>query len=486
VLFASLNLVFGQILPDSLPKLPDLPELPDSLRAPWQKIDSIRNNFNQEANQLKGKYDQSIATIDQKAALLNDKIDSLQSLKLPTGKFSAKLDSLNQLRQKTVADLNSKIENLKSRTVGKLDKIEMTPGMEGPVGELTSKINGFSINNNEFLNIPAIEIPGYSLPRIDGLGDITSNLKQATNIADFPQIETPLGDVSQVTDQIKGVSEDVKNIASGNLEDVKNIPQTIEQQASRIDGVQELQDATGVTDQYKEQLSALNDPEALKKQAMEMAKKEAINHFAGKEEQLKAAMDKLSKYKQKYSSVSSIKDLPKRPPNAMKGKPFIERLVPGIYLQFQQKNAWLLDINPYAGYKISGRFFTGLGWNQRFAYDNKKDQFVPQYRIFGPRAFVDFRLGKGFIAHLEGETMNTFVPTSVNSVPEVGSRQWIWSMQMGMKKQYKIYKHLNGTVLLQYNFINQYFKTPYVDRLNSRIGFEYNLRKSKKKPENPK
>jgi hypothetical protein len=52
---------------------------------------------------------------------------------------------------------------------------------------------------------------------------------------------------------------------------------------------------------------------------------------------------------------------------------------------------------------------------------------------------------------------------------------------MGMKKSYKIYKNLNGTVLLQYNFVNKYFKTPYVDRLNSRVGFEYRLRKKQRK-----
>ena len=106
-----------------------------------------------------------------------------------------------------------------------------------------------------------------------------------------------------------------------------------------------------------------------------MAKEKAIDHFAGKQEQLKAAMDKMAKYKQKYSSVSSIKDLPKRPPNAMKGKPLVERLVPGLFFQFQQKNYNLFDFNPYLGYKLSGRFTSGLGWNQRYAYDRRKENW---------------------------------------------------------------------------------------------------------------
>ena len=192
-------------------------------------------------------------------------------------------------------------------------------------------------------------------------------------------------------------------------------------------------------------------------------------------------MDKLSKYKQKYSSVSSLKDLPKRPPNPMKGKPFVERLVPGLYFQYQQKNFFLIDVNPYLGYKLSGRFTTGLGWNHRYAYDKKTKQWNERSRIFGPRGYVDFKLGKGFIAHLEGESMNSFVPSTIWGNPDTGHREWVRSFMTGLKKEYKIYKNLKGTALIQYNLFNRYYKAPYVDRLNSRIGFEYRLTKKARK-----
>jgi hypothetical protein len=162
----------------------------------------------------------------------------------------------------------------------------------------------------------------------------------------------------------------------------------------------------------------------------------------------------------------------------MKGKPLIERLVPGLYFQYQQKNYNLFDFNLYAGYRISGRFTSGLGWNQRYAYDRRKHEWnSKQGGIYGPRAYVDFKLGKGFIAHLETEVMNTFVPSTLRTVTDIGHREWVWGMMTGMKKEYKIYKNLKGTVLLQYNLFNPKFKAPYVDRLNSRIGFEYILKK---------
>lgn len=151
-------------------------------------------------------------------------------------------------------------------------------------------------------------------------------------------------------------------------------------------------------------------------------------------------------------------------------------------MQYQQKTYYLLDVNPYVSYKLSARFTTGLGWNHRLAWDSKHDRWDKRSRIFGPRGFIDFKLGKGFIAHVEGETMNTFVPSTLHGNPDTGRRERVWSCMTGMKKEYRIYKNLKGTALIQYNLFNRYYKAPYVDRLNSRIGFEYMLKKKTRKP----
>jgi hypothetical protein len=448
-----------------------LPEMPDSVKASWQKVDSVRNGFNAKADSIKGVYDHSIGAIDAQQQKLQHKIDSLSSLKLPSNKYTQKLDSLNQKKTQAINDLNSGISKLKEKTIGKLNKIELTPEMQGPVGEFTGKINNFNISDQSLAKLPALDVPGYSLPKIEGI-------KGLEGIGNLPKIETPLGNVGDVGKQINGLGSDVKNITQGNLSEVKQIPQSIEQQAAKIDGVKALQKESAVVDGYKEQLGQLQTPDGLKQQGQAMIQKEVTNHFAGKEKELQAAMSKIAKYKNKYASVSSLKDLPKRPPNAMKGKPFIERLVPGVYLQYQIKNARLFDVNPYLGYKISGRFTSGLGWNQRFAYNKHIHQWVTGMRVFGPRAYVDAGMGRGFILHLNVEAMNTFVPFHSQ---DGGQREWVWSTMVGLKKQYNIYKNLNGTVLMQYNLINKYFRTPYVDRLNSRIGFEYMLHKRQKK-----
>jgi hypothetical protein len=455
---------------------------PDSLLPSYYEIDSIRHNFNLAADSLRAHYKNAVSKIDGKTRRLNKSVDSLAKLNLPIRVDTGKVDSLNQLRRSTENEFTSRLQALKARTIGKLDALDLPPEFKEPLQELIQKVDALEFNS-DIIKIPELKIPGYSLPKIDGIGDLSSKTAEIGNVASIPnvpKIETRVGDLGNITQQAQAYQEDIKNIAQGNLNDVEKLPEAIEQQAAKIDGIAELQKQSGVLNQYKTQLDPLKDPAKAKDKVVIMAKKAAADHFAGKQEQLKAAIEKISKYKQKYSSVASIKDLPRRPPNIMKGKPFVDRLVPGLYLQYQQKNSYLLDVNPYLGYKISGRFTAGLGWNQRYAYNKDSRMFISRSKIYGPRGYVDFKLGKGFIAHIEGESMNSFVPSTLVGNPDTGYRQWVWSFMTGIKKEYKIYKNLKGTALIQYNLFNRYYKAPYVDRLNSRVGFELSIKQKAK------
>ena len=360
--------------------------------------------------------------------------------------------------------------------------LDLPPEHQQPVQQLAKKLDEIKINN-EAISIPLLEVPGYSVANIEGIRDLSSMTGEGGNVSNVEVLSETgwLKEVGNVTPSIKGYQPDIQAISQGNLNDVQKLPDAIEQQATRIEGIDELQKQSAVIDNHKVGLDELGDSKNAKEKAVVIVKQKAVDHFAGKQEQLKSAMDKISKYKEKYSSVSSIKDLPKRPPNPMKEKPFIERLTPGVYLQYQQKTYYLLDVNPYVGYKLSGRFTTGVGWNHRFAWDSQYERWNKRSRIFGPRAFVDFKLGKGFVAHVEGESMNSFVPSAIHGNPDNGPREWLWSCMTGIKKEYKIYKNLKGTALIQYNLFNRYYKAPYVDRLNSRIGFEYVLKKKAEK-----
>lgn len=445
-----------------------------SVRNHWSEIDSVKNGFNASVDSLSINYSYQLNAVDKETSLLRHRIDSLSRVNLSTSHLSSKLDSLGEVRKKAIAEFEGKMSVLKSKTIRELNGNNVTSELAGPVNELARQIDDVDINPGGLGTAPQLQAEGLCIST-----DEVGSLKEASNIAGLPNMGTPVGSIDVVGTQVKGVGEDIGNLANGNLDQVKAVPQAMEQQAGQMEGVRDLQKQGAVLDQYHTRLETLRDPEAMQEQGKEMAVKEAINHFAGKEDVLKSAMDEVSKYKRTYNSVANIKDLPKGPVNAMKGTPFIERLVPGMFLQYQQKNVYLLDVNPYLGYRISGRFTAGLGWNQRLvlARGNENNSL---YRVFGPRAYFDTGLGKGFIAHLELEYINTYVPSKLTGVSDDGNYQWVSVTMVGLKKNYQICKNLRGTVLVQYNLYNPGYMAPYVDRINSRIGFEYTLRKRPK------
>jgi hypothetical protein len=266
--------------------LSHLPNLPDSLLPSFNKMDSIRNGFNKEADSLKNAYEHELTKIDKATITIKGKIDSLGRLQLPPGKLTTKLDSINQVRQNTTAKFTSKADVLKAKTTDKLNALDLPPQYKEPLQSITGKVDGFNLNT-DFAKIPEVNIPGYSMPKVGGLGDLTSKageLGKVGNLSNLPKIETPvgnLGDVSKVTDQVQGYQGDFKNITSGNLNEVKELPKTIEAQAAKIDGVSELQKSSGVVDGYKDQLGMVKDPSAGKEKAVEVVKQAAVDHFAG-------------------------------------------------------------------------------------------------------------------------------------------------------------------------------------------------------------
>ncbi len=493
ILFLLFATAYGQVNSDSLSQAltdplqkvdvdsikTEIRQLPDSLLPAFEKLDSIHNDFTIEGDSIQQKYKHVVTQIEAKRKTVSITVDSLRNVDLPANKYTRKLDSLEQLRSNLESTYKSKFDSLKVKTIGRLQSLDLPPEYKEPLQKLSSSITDVNIES-DFSNIPSLKMADYSLPDMNALPD-AGDIPNIDKVAKLPDVEAPVDGLDKLNGEVTAYQDDLKSITEGNVQNVEKLPETIEDQASRIDGLDELQKQSGVIDEHKVQLDKLADPENAKEKAVSMAKEKAVDHFAGKQEQLKSAMDKISKYKQKYSSVSSIKDLPKRPPNPMKDKPFIERLVPGVYLQYQQKNYYLLDINPYIGYKVSGRVTTGLGWNHRVAWDSKYKRWERRSRIFGPRGFVDFKLGKGFIAHVEGETINSFVPSTLRGNPDDGQREWVWSCMTGIKKEYRIYKNLKGTALIQYNLFNRHYKAPYVNRLNSRIGFEYVLKKKTRK-----
>ena len=507
-------------------------------------VGKLSQRFGHLTDSLKpdlSKYNRKLDSIKRK---LTHCIDSLQRLKLPSGQYTHLLDSIEKagplkdvkqaevklalLEQKInapVTKLNSEINKLESKINQKLKLLTKEEGAGANVPENVKlpSIQGQGIspnlpNNN--LNLPSGSIPNTNLPNTNlnlpsgslpnvtnplsginalennnlagDLGKETSELKNLTsahqrelsqlkNAGELGKASKELGQVTQITQQAKGYKKDLKNLSKGNLDSVSQL-QTLQKKAMEIGDMKELQGEMRQVDQYKSMIAKGNDPKAMENLAKGEVQKEAANHFAGKEKELQDAMSQISKYKQKYSSLSSIHDIPKHARNTMHGKPLIERLVSGANLQVQKKSAVLIDFNPQAGYRFNGRLTVGAGWNERLGFYHYI-HVTHKDRIYGPRTFAEFKFKKGFALRGEVETMNTLVPPLiVSSTPaDPSTRQWVWGIFGGIKKEYNLSKSIRGNIQMMYNFHDRFFKTsPYADRLNVRMGFEFPMKKKAK------
>lgn len=394
---------------------------------------------------------------------LRYKVDSLSALSLSPEPYASRLDSLvhrkvgmlaeiRDAQQKLNSQTKAKLDGWKQKLQSKLDSLNINASLPGAT---IPDLANFDLPDFDLPEVPAITAPDFSLPELSpDLARLNKDLVFAT----------PEG-LGKIQGNLPGISEQAAGLKSL----LGDPAQAAEKALGEVEVVSDLQG------QLKNELPVPATEQEAKDQLLD----KAIDHFAGQEDKLKQAMQQVARYKQKYPSVQSLSDLPKRPPNPMKGKPLAERLVPGLALQYQYKNAYALDLNFYAGYRLNGRITAGMGWNYRLARDEDNKYWKHQARIFGPRFFGSYELGEGFMAYLETEVMNTFVPyTPVD--PGNGQREWVWSMTVGIKKSYTIYKNLKGTVFALYNVFDPHHKAPYVDRLNMRMGVEYKLKARKK------
>ena len=245
--------------------------------------------------------------------------------------------------------------------------------------------------------------------------------------------------------------------------------------------------SSDLVDNYKKLAGEGNDPEAMKKLALAEAQKQglnpmqAVNHFVGKEKELTSARDQMSKLKKKYANLKGLEDLTKRRPNEMRGKPWIERIVPGLTLQFLSGKNVVVDVNPSLTYLFNTRLSAGLGWVERLTvHDWQVERKNP---VYGLRSFGEFKLSKGFAARADVESLNAMIPQPNPGAGPNDSGERIWGVNIfvGMKKDFKVFKNIRGNAQMLYRIWNEQYQTPYPDRFTVRMGFEFLMKKRKKK-----
>lgn len=458
-------------------------------RAAVRKAEAIRNDFQTKTDSLQRAYQQPINQLNERKASLQQKIDSLNRLSLPTDTYTSQLDSVSRLSTAKTAELTQKVNALKDKATKSLKDLQIPTELQGQIAPLEQAISKFNIPivNGKIPDvginhpIPGVQLPGMSglpsgapsIPGVSGVGGNPVNIPGAPAGQSIPDVNQAINP----TQQLGEYGKDVKALSRGELPDAKNVEKAAENELNKSGQMKEITGQNTELDKYKKQLGSRPDS-AMLNMAKDQVKTEAVNHFAGKEEVLKGAMEKMAKLKSRYSEVKSMADLPKRLPNPLKGKPLIERLVPALTFQIINEKSVLLDINPSIAYRIYPKWKAGLGWVERITFD----KWTPKVseRVYGFRTYNEVSLPKGFQVRGDIELVNALIPPLLLSQTELAKRDWEWSLIVGLKKDFKVYKSIMGNVQTMYRIWSDHDKAPYPNRLMVRIGFEFPMRKKVK------
>lgn len=428
---------------------------------------------------------------------MTSRIDSLNSLGLSDTMLTKqltqlkdKLDSVKSLGPaENIAQAQERIAALENGVGGKVKAVE---------GKISEKMGLFTSNGGNIpgsvslpttdLKVPGVNadlgVPGVNLPAtgnpVSGFAqpELNTDLKipnaQPRNIQvpdGIDNAKEKLGSLGEVSNQVKGYQGDLQEIQNGDLANTEQLPKALESKVEGMDQLKGFKEQAGSVDAMKKKL---NDPAVMKEEALNRAKEAAVNHFAGHEQELKHVIEKMSELKSKIPNPQGPIDLFKKRQQFMKGKPIVERVVPGFTFQFQKQQSFWMDLNLHAGFKISGRWLAGTGWNERLAYDFKHDRWDKKHRIYGVRNFVHFMLRENLWLKADVESMNApFRPHGFKSNAEITGRKWIWSYLAGVKKDFQFSKSFKGNVQMLYNFYDPERDSPYLTRFNVRMGFEW-------------
>lgn len=473
-----------------------------------QVQDSLAQVHTQHLQQKADSLQQLTSAID--TLKLVQALDSLQQLKLPDEVFQAKEDSIRQLFNYS-AELNRKIQPLNQQlhkpvqeTQKKLQKgvnqISKKPDgmndeMLGTIKEQTGLNLSSEVPPAEGLIPEGIRLPADDLPEIKGLPMGENNPLELQKFTlgkiQLPEINGINGaKFSEGFRKAGEFSGDFNQLADGKIDKVKDVDKLAEEQLMQREETAFFKEQASSAGQPAEEFLKYRNPDQLKEKAMEEAPKAAVNHFAGQKDQLKAAKEKLDKYKGRFQEVKNVNELPKNPLklNPLKGKPWPERWVIGSIWQFHKQGPFRIDLGPSLAYRVSDKIEIGAAYQWRLTVDKKAPVFLSTDEwVSGYSAFADYRIKKGFFFRGSVAQLN-MLPEKENVTEEAQSRIWVNSFALGAGKSYTFFRSFKGYTFIQYSF-SEGIDKPYKNPLQVKIGFYINgkhfFKKAKEKDNDP-
>lgn len=439
----------------------------DSLKL--QKLDSLKHaidsalldlNSTDKLDSIKLKhFSQLLAALDSlkqgapEEGLLIDKVDSIKHLSLQ--KVQEKLKIANvKLSDQEKAFLQK--HGLALEDVVLLRRFEVTDLAELPGSNV---VNNLSPELDELKNSTGLQNGLPSIPNLQG--GVPEEVKQVIDQA------------AAVKDKLGSIKEDIKEVKENGLERTENLDELAEESLRNIKEVKAIEGQLSAAEKLKQaqqlELEKITNAQQLREQ---LASGKVLEKVMASEEQVKAHMEKMAKYKKKFDQLPDIRYAPKLKPNAMKGRPLKERIVPGMLFQIVKSDetvSWFLA--PEVLYKFSGTFSGGFAGVYRFQY-TLSPKVVWDNPLYGYKVIGQAKTWKSFYLRTEFERLNYFRPTGPTIDPK--GRYWDTNWLVGVGRTQRISNRIHGHIWALYN-VNRDPSDIFNNRVILKSGIQFNL-----------
>lgn len=408
-------------------------------------------------------------------------------------KLSAQMDKANKSLQKKVTQLQNKLEKRLKKanpdlTTGQLDSLRNAQIGEIPADleealmqdSILQKIKGWKTKLQQDLDLTP--------PNLDVAKDLDISIKELDELQNLyekvkiPELKVPnlkskakgLLSKSDLSD-LTGKAEDLQKLVSDYKNNFKGWDEKLLAKATNIEEIKLLKEQQEklaaykpLPEGYRENMDGFQTNDFVKEQLE--AKAEEIKKIGGEtlQEKFDAAQEKLSEAKEKYGSLESLKDAPKRKPNPYKGDPFLKRIKWGGNFQINKDDPASVDIAVQASYLLNQRARFGTGVSYRVTVGKNFQQIDFKDQVFGIRTFFDYTIYKSIYL----EALMEWIRARPKETTELSSSHiWTRAMMLGAGNRFNITKKLKGTFTVLYNFSyneNSPHPSPWVFR----AGFE--------------
>jgi hypothetical protein len=458
---------------------------PDSLRQPWRisplsvdkKVPTSIDVRSDKITDARTEADSVIHKIVKPAESIEQKISSVEEStedKVSKGNdvLNSKLEKAEgRLQSDQVLDIhNASLPSTSSPVISVPAETPSSPGLTANAPVIvpsettlleTKEIIPAELNGDE-LGKTKLEIPGQ-----EKLNDVTGKLDQ---------VDSKLNDAANYNKGFQRVKQtEIPSVEKTDAFAAEKLANLEEIQALEK-GQEDLKKLAAEQAKNAALIERYKDKQKLQKEIEDKAKNIANDKINKHSAVVKDAQERMEKAKKLNPTVKSFQALKQKRINEMKGKPFYERMVPGVTVQaYNNSKIFTTDWGLQVGYKISNRLLVGTGFVGRTSFSERHHTWIKGEGVYGYRAYGNIGFYKNFYVHAELASLHGNLEIKTSEVEKVNAQQF----NFGLGKSYDISRKFKGAVVVLYcaQIKNN---IPSLSKVNLRIEFNYTAKKRKK------